>query len=259
MSKHKPYVAAAAAVLLLSSSAAIAQDAGSTTRPPRSGQTPGTTSTGKTDEPTSTSALSGKDKSFVKEAAIGGIAEVQLGRLASEKAVSPDVKQFAQQIVDDHSKANDQLTALAKQKNIDVPAELTGKPASAFKRLSNLSGPDFDREYMKLMLDDHKKEVSGFRRQSEKSEDADLKAFAMETLPTLEAHLVTAQRLAPAKPETRGTSGTGPPSGPTDGGPIGPGAPGRPGTGDPNVPGRPGTGDPGAPGRPPGPDGPTPR
>jgi putative membrane protein len=241
MSKHiMRFITGTAAVLLLVGNSATAQDTKPTSpATPGGGQiTSSTPTSGKSasSETTTAPSLSGRDKSFVKEAAIGGLAEVQLGRLATEKASSPDVKQFAQKMVDEHGKANEKLMAIAKQKNIEVPTELTGKPASEYQKLSKLSGSDFDREYVKLMLDDHKKDVSEFRKQSKSGQDPDVKAFATEALPTLESHLAAVQGLAPARTsETRGTSGTNPPPGPTGTNPIGSG--GRPG--EPDVPGRP--------------------
>jgi putative membrane protein len=99
---------------------------------PGAGQTTsGSPTSGKPSSTDTTAApsLSGRDKAFVKDAAIGGLAEVQLGRLAAERASSPDVKQFGQRMVDEHGKANDKLMAIAKQKNVEVPTELTGKPS----------------------------------------------------------------------------------------------------------------------------------
>lgn len=181
---------AMAAVLSLGSGAALAQ-----------------TSTAK-----STGAAAGADSTFVKEAAMGGLAEVELGRLAAQKAQSADVKQFAQHMVDDHSKANDQLKPLAQQKGIDVPTQLTGKHKSEYDRLSRLSGAQFDRAYMQLMLQDHRKDVSDFRKESTSGKDPDVKQFASQTLPTLEDHLKMAQSTAGAAAtsghDQRGTKGT---------------------------------------------------
>jgi putative membrane protein len=163
----------------------------------------------------STGLTAGADSTFVKEAAMGGLAEVELGRLAAQKAQSADVKQFAQRMVDDHSKANDQLKPIAQQKGIDVPAQLTGKHKSEYDRLSKLSGAAFDRAYMQLMLQDHRKDVSDFRKESTSGKDPDVKQFASQTLPTLEDHLKMAQTAAGAtatsgrgKRGTEGTTGT---------------------------------------------------
>jgi putative membrane protein len=165
--------------------------------------------------PNSTAGKSSADTGFVKEAAMGGMAEVELGRLALQKASSNDVKQFAQRMVDDHSKANDQLKPIAQQKNITVPTQLTGKHKAEYDRLSKLSGAEFDRAYMQLMLQDHRKDVSDFRKESTGGKDQDVKQFATQTLPTLEDHLKMAQSTAGATAtsggangRTKGTTGT---------------------------------------------------
>jgi len=144
------------------------------------------------------------DQKFVMDAAKGGLAEVELGKLAQEKASSEQVKNFGKRMVDDHSKANDELQTLAKNKNITLPSDLDPKDKALKDRLSKLSGPAFDRAYMNAMLQDHRKDVSEFRTESTKGRDADVKAFASKTLPTLEDHLKLAQQTEKAV----GTSGT---------------------------------------------------
>jgi len=139
----------------------------------------------------------GGDSAFVKEAAMGGMAEVELGRLALQKGESSDVKQFAQRMVDDHSKANDQLKPIAQQKNVAVPSQLSGKEKALYDRLSKLSGAAFDRAYMRAMLADHRKDVTAFTK-STSGKDPDVKQFASQTLPTLQDHLKMAQSTAGA-------------------------------------------------------------
>jgi putative membrane protein len=185
---------AVAAALSLGSGAALAQTSGKPTGP-----------------------RAGADATFVKEAAMGGLAEVELGRLATQKAQSADVKAFGQHMVDDHSKANDQLKPIAQQKGVEVPTQLTGKHKTEYDRLSKLSGAAFDRAYMQLMLQDHRKDVSEFRKESTSGKDPDVKQFASQTLPTLEGHLKMAQTTAGAtatsgrgKRGAKGTSGTTP-------------------------------------------------
>lgn len=151
------------------------------------------------------SQLASADRQFVMEAARGGMAEVELGQLASDKAQSDAVKQFAQRMVTDHGKANDELKALAQSKNITLPTELDAKHKSTKDRLSKLSGAQFDRAYMQEMVSDHQKDVSEFRKQSQSAKDAELKAWATKTLPTLQEHLQMAQA---ASRNAVGTSGT---------------------------------------------------
>jgi putative membrane protein len=148
------------------------------------------TQTGASDART---AQSGADRSFVEEAAHGGMAEVELGRLATEKASSDRVKQFGQRMVDDHSKANDELKQAASQQSIDVPADIDAKHKATMDRLSALSGTAFDKAYMDEMVKDHVKDVSAFEKESRRSGDSAVKAFAAKTLPTLREHLSMAR------------------------------------------------------------------
>jgi putative membrane protein len=138
------------------------------------------------------------DSNFIKEAAEGGIAEVALGQLAVEKASSADVKKFGQRMVDDHSKANDDLKQLASQKNVAFPQDLSAKDKTTKATLEKLSGEQFDLAYMRDMVKDHKKDVSEFRRASRDAKDPDVKQFAVQTLPTLDEHLKQAESIAPS-------------------------------------------------------------
>ena len=145
----------------------------------------------------SSSKLAAADRQFIKKAAQGGLAEVQLGQLATEKADSPDVKQFGQKMVDDHGKANDQLKQVASNKGVAIPDKLNAKDAATKARLEKLSGKAFDRAYMRDMVVDHTKDVSEFRTESKTAKDPDVKNFASETLPTLQEHLKQAKSIAP--------------------------------------------------------------
>jgi putative membrane protein len=156
-------------------------------------QTPATQT--RTNAQTSTAAsMSMKgDQAFVTKAAQGGMAEVELGKLAAQKAQSPDVKNFAQRMVDDHSKANDELKSLASQKNITLPAAVSAKDKADYNRLSKLSGTAFDRAYMQHMLADHRTDISEFQYEARSGQDSDVRGFASKTLPTLQEHLKMAQ------------------------------------------------------------------
>lgn len=138
-------------------------------------------------------SVSSSDRKFMEKAAEGGLAEVELGKLATQKASAPEVKQFGQRMVDDHGKANDQLKQLATSKGVNLPTDLDRSTKREMDKLSKLSGADFDREYMKHMVSDHKKDVSDFKSEANKAKDAELKQFASSTLPTLEQHLQLAQ------------------------------------------------------------------
>jgi putative membrane protein len=136
------------------------------------------------------------DKKFVENAALGGMAEVELGKLATQKASSDAVKQFGQKMVDDHSKANDQLKEIASKENISIPASLDSKHQSRIEKLSKLSGPDFDKAYVKDQLKDHKKDVSQFKSEAENGSNPNIKQFASTTLPILQEHLSMVQDLS---------------------------------------------------------------
>ena len=157
---------------------------------------------------TSSAKLAPADRQFVRKAAEGGLAEVELGKLASEKADSPEVKQFGQRMVDDHTKANDQLKQVANEKGIPVPDKLSAKDAATKAHLEKLSGKAFDRAYMRDMVTDHIKDVNEFRMESKNAKDPDVKNFASQTLPTLKDHLKEAKSIAPkAGAKTTASSG----------------------------------------------------
>src|SRR4029453_16620859 len=142
------------------------------------------------------SGLSAADQAFAKEAAIGSMAEVDLGHLAASKASSPDVKQFGQRMVDDHGKANEELKSWASQKSVNLPTELDAKHKAEHEKLEKLSGDAFDRAYMTSMVADHNKDVAEFQRQSKSAKDPDLRAWATKTLPTLQDHQKSAKEIS---------------------------------------------------------------
>jgi putative membrane protein len=129
------------------------------------------------------------DVRFVQKAAADGLAEVELGRLAQQKAVRDEVKQFAARMVEDHGKANAELQKIAATHGIQLPAGIDAKHRKAIDRTQKLVGPDFDRAYMKDMVKDHRKDVREFREHAKARKPNDVTAFAAATLPTLESHL----------------------------------------------------------------------
>lgn len=144
------------------------------------------------------------DQPFVTKAAGASMAEVELGKMALEKAASEEVKKFAQRMIDDHSRANDALKTLAQSKNITLPDGTDPHVTATENRLSKLSGASFDRAFMQAMIVDHRKAVNDFRLASRSAKDAEVKGWAAKTLPTLEEHLKMAQTTNSAV----GTSGT---------------------------------------------------
>jgi putative membrane protein len=129
------------------------------------------------------------DHAFVTEAAMGGMAEVDLGRLASSQASHEKIKAFGQRMVTDHGKANDELKALASSKRVSVPASIDAKHQAMHDRFAKLSGAAFDRAYVRDMVADHKKDVAAFEHESMSGKDTDVKAWAAKMLPTLREHL----------------------------------------------------------------------
>jgi len=181
---------------------AYAQTAGSTapaTAKSATSSTKDSAASPQNDKASTTDQLARGDRNFITKAAQGGLAEVELGRIAAQKASDPQVKQFAQRMVDDHGKANDKLKQVASARNVTLPTDPPADAKREADKLNKLSGPQFDKEYMKNMLSDHKKDVSLFRSTAKSAKDPNVKQFASETLPTLEEHLQMAQNVAKSK------------------------------------------------------------
>jgi putative membrane protein len=192
-----------------------------------SAQDPAATST--TSQP-----LASSDREFIMHVAHDSMMEVELANLALQKSTNEDVKRFAQRMIDDHKTASEKLKTLAQSKGITLPAHATGattsqtnegsrqsanientraaqdqhstdaKISKAKEKLARLSGAEFDREYMKMMVKDHEKAVADFQKQSTQSKDTDVQEFARTTLPTLQEHLTMAREI-----ETRVSGRTG--------------------------------------------------
>jgi putative membrane protein len=136
------------------------------------------------------------DTHFAHSAAQGGMAEVKLGELAQEKAGSEAVNSFGKRMVDDHRKAAEKLKATAQSENINLPSELKPADQAAYDRLSKLSGTEFDRAYMQMMVEDGEEDVAEFKKQASSGSNQALKDFAIQTLPTLQEHLKEARDVA---------------------------------------------------------------
>lgn len=144
------------------------------------------------------------DETFVMKAAKGGIAEVELGKLAVEKAASDEVKKFGQRMVDDHGRAGEELKTLAGNKHLALPTDIDPQEKALHDRLAKLSGPSFDQAYMQAMVADHRKDLNEFRMESKMGKDADVKGWAAKTLPMIEDHVKLAQNTT----RSVGTSGS---------------------------------------------------
>jgi putative membrane protein len=143
----------------------------------------------------STLAVSDKDKDFVTNAGKGGMAEVELARDGTTHATNANVKSFAQKMVDDHTKANQELTQLASSKGVTMPSEMEGTAKELKVRLMKLTGKSYDQAFIKQMVDDHTRVVADFEKETTEATDADLKKWVENTLPTLRDHLRMAKDL----------------------------------------------------------------
>ncbi len=132
---------------------------------------------------------------FVKMAAVSGMTEVELAKLALEKSSNAEIKQFAERMISDHTKANTELKGIASQKGLDVPTSLDADHAAMVKSMSTKSGKEFDAAYARHMAADHDRAVTLFQSESSDT-DKELAAFAQNTLPLLQSHQKMAQHLA---------------------------------------------------------------
>jgi putative membrane protein len=169
--------------------AAIAAAAVALSQTPQGGTPPFSP---KSESQTQERDLSSGDRNFIKKTAEKGHKEVALAKLGVEKASSAEVKSFSEKLVEDHTKANQELAQFAQKKGID----LQDKPAKDHGKMSNLSGAQFDRAYMKMMVDGHEKSVREFERASTSAGDPELRAWAAKTLPTLREHLEKAKSIS---------------------------------------------------------------
>jgi putative membrane protein len=126
-------------------------------------------------------ALSAKDKAFMKEAAIGGMMEVDMGKTAQQKGKSADVKKIGGTMVTDHTKANNELMAIAKKKGVDLSKEKA--------KTMKLNDANFDKEYIDAMVKDHQEDLAAFQAEAKNGSDADVKAFASKTSAVIKKHL----------------------------------------------------------------------
>lgn len=194
-------VIAALAVLLLASAACNREstDGLPNTETTGTAQSPSSS----TMDPTTTGATGGTsttvsaaDGEWVVKAGMAGLAEVQMGNLALQKAQSADVKAFAQRMVTDHSKANEELSQIVTAKGLTLPAELDSEHKAGLDHLTGLSGAEFDKAYMDHMVGDHEKAKGLFQTGTNSAEDPDIKAYAAKNLPVIEEHFKLAQEVA---------------------------------------------------------------
>jgi putative membrane protein len=187
-----------ACLLVLFAAACNRQETASTdTVPAGTPADTGTTVTSPAGEasPPPAGALSAADRTFADTAARMGMAEVQLATNVSNRAQTQEVRSFAQRMITDHNRSNQELTTLGAQKGIDPPADLDPKHKELDTKLAGLTGPELDRAYMQAMVDDHTTAVSTFESAAAQVTDPELKAFAAKTLPVLHEHHRMAQEI----------------------------------------------------------------
>jgi putative membrane protein len=135
------------------------------------------------------------DSEFMTKAASGGMLEVELGKVVAQRATTPAAKEFAQQMVTDHTKANDELKALAAKKNFKLPASLGEDQKKVYDEVLTEKSAKLDQKYVSEMVDDHEEDVKEFQEASTKSSDPAVKAFAAKTLPVLQMHLTMIKKI----------------------------------------------------------------
>jgi len=135
------------------------------------------------------------EKRFVKDALTSGMAEVEISKVAAEKATSDSVKQFAQKVVDERSKANDELKQIASKQGITVPDALDAKYQNKMDKLAQLSGVNFDREYLKDEVKDQQSDLREYQREAQGGNDPEIKSFASKIAPSIDQSARTAKNL----------------------------------------------------------------
>lgn len=222
MNKSSTWICAPAFAVLIMAHPAWAQSAGEGAGGAGTGSAAGQgTTTATPSGAARASQLSRADRGFLEQAAQNGHAEVESSKLALEKAQDPQVKSFAQHMVQDHTKANGELASLASSKGLEVPKEPSLLQKAKMKLLEAADGEDFDRRYVETMgVEAHEDTIDLFRKGAKEARDQDVKAFASKTLPKLEEHLKMARDLkrmtdagasASGTGSATGTSGTGTP------------------------------------------------
>jgi putative membrane protein len=151
--------------------------------------------TADTGDRTSKAVLNESDRDFVKKAEDGNIKERNIGRVILDKSQNKDVKDYAQMLVDDHTRDLRRVVDLMNQKGMSQPRDLPEVKHESLDKLDKLSGAALDREFVNMMVDDHQKQIAEFRKEVDTARDEDVKYYVMHTLPVLEEHLQKAKEL----------------------------------------------------------------
>ena len=132
---------------------------------------------------------------FVMKAASGGMMEVALGKMAQQKAKNQRIKNYGKMLVQDHTNANNELKGIASSKSITVRSEMMADHKNHVDEMSKMSGAEFEKAYIHMMVDDHQKDIGDFKNASDNLSDAEIKSFASKTLPVLQKHLDSARAI----------------------------------------------------------------
>jgi putative membrane protein len=135
------------------------------------------------------------DRAFAVQAAIAGLAEVETAKLAKKRASSDAIREMAEKMVDDHSRANDRLTSIAANQNITLPKAMEAAQQRDVDRLQKLSGQAFDRALLAHERQAHREAIALYSKQAESGSNAELKKFAADQLPKLREHLEQVEKL----------------------------------------------------------------
>ncbi len=139
------------------------------------------------------------EKMFIKKAAMGGMTEVKLGEIASQKGDSKEVKDFGDKMVKDHTKINDNLKDVAGKLGVTIPAELNAMHHAMVAKMEKMSGPAFDKAYVSDMIMDHEKDIAEFQKADKEVKNEDLKKFIEDSIPTMQEHLDMIKKFSQAK------------------------------------------------------------
>jgi putative membrane protein len=135
------------------------------------------------------------DAKFIDKMARDGTAEVELGKLAEQKSSNPQVKTFAQRLVSDHTKANQQLMPIAQRDGVSPPKSVDKEHSTLQARLAKLNGQAFDRAFVQAQVEDHRKDIQYLQQQAQAVQDPNLKSFIQQTLPVMQQHLQMAEQI----------------------------------------------------------------
>lgn len=200
--RNKAHFASVAAVAVLACGLAAApllaqsHPGGMPAQPPAQPSQPSTTPGNQGQDPGLQNQQAVNDQQFLRKALEGGAAEVQLGQLAQQKSQSDDVKQFAQKMVNDHTQLNNQMEPIAKQLGVAEPKGPSKKDRQLIEKLSALSGPQFDEEYIRAMVKDHKQDLREFKDEAQMAQDASVKRAATEGSAVISQHLQQIEQIA---------------------------------------------------------------